>query len=243
MSTEEKADRLHTTFLQPYDDRWLELTLDLGAPLGAEWQIAAQVYCEYVREDLPYSASEIVVLQDWKRPEDNYYISDEDLVLFSPVYVVRHRCFLFDHKPTRDDVAPISPLFPDGPFLELKRTRYKRDGAQSLTFRFEKVPPVERQEQFLRHLKWWEVLAGRGDMLNDRTKRGNLYSPKTAEMICEDAIRRMVENGEHFSKNMIAKYAYRSKNKLVARATVLGWLNNEQLEAHLFSFFQSLNKT
>jgi hypothetical protein len=154
---------LYLLFIKPYEYHWRELMLDLGAPLDAEWEVWTSVYLDRVREDLPYDVTETVSIQDLRRWRSGEAIGetevrDSDLELFDPAYVMRTRIFLFDEKPSLSDIPPISPLFPDMPFLEMKNGRLFPSNKGSISFHFETVPPERRQEEWERHLQWWNAL-------------------------------------------------------------------------------------
>lgn len=150
---------LHGTLIEPEGPNWRELMLDLGAPLVEFWHLSVWVTADRLREDSPYDVSEVVMLQDYRREQlGETEPTEEDVELFAPIYSMRSRIFLFDHKPTPDEVPPISPILPGKPFIEIKHSS-RRDVGGSMSFRFEGVPHAERQEQFSRYLKWWETLS------------------------------------------------------------------------------------
>src|SRR6185503_15733368 len=126
--SDEDFGPLHLRFLKPHKEHWRELMLDLGAPLDAGWEIWVHVSTHRIRDDMPYNVSEMVSVQDlsqWNSGENvgETEVSDSDLKLFNPIYVMRTRLFLFDERPLASDVPPVSPIFPERPFIEIKTNR------------------------------------------------------------------------------------------------------------------------
>jgi hypothetical protein len=165
--SEEDPGPLHLRFLKPHKEQWRELMLDLGAPLDAPWEIWVAVHAHRIRDDMPYNVSEMVSIQDlrgWESGErlGETEVSDSDLELFNPIYVMRTRLFLFDERPLRDNVPPISPTFPDGPFIEIKTNRIappSPDVHSTISFQIGSVPAGKQADELLRLLRWWRVYA------------------------------------------------------------------------------------
>jgi hypothetical protein len=162
-------DILYSYNIKPYEKCWRELMLDLGVPLDVEWELWVWVSWGKDRDDLPFDVNEMVSVQDlsrWRSGEaiGETEVSKSDLELFSPVYVMRTRIFLFNDTPSRETVPPLSPMFPDGPFFELKKNRIAPNARGTFSFRFDEVPRDRWQEEFLRHTQWWEGTFSRGGL-------------------------------------------------------------------------------
>jgi hypothetical protein len=177
-------DDLYYLLIKPHEDHWRELMLELGAPLNVEWQISVAVSVSRLSDDVPYDVSEMVSIQDYSRWWSGEEIgatevSKSDLEVFAPNYVSRTRIFLFDHMPARDEIQPISPMFPAMPFIEIKHHSIEiwKPGDPtpgSISFHFEPVPPSERGAQFMRHLRWWESLSNKIGLNNHQQAQHEL---------------------------------------------------------------------
>lgn len=158
---------IQLVFIHPHEEHWRELMLDLGAPLDAGWEIWVTVHDNHIRDDMPYNISETAFIQDLRSYRSGERIgetevSDSDLALFNPIYVMRTRFFLFDEPPIPENVPPVSPLFPAAPFIEIKTHRLAPPGADvhsTISFQIGSVPAAKQADELWRLFNWWKVYA------------------------------------------------------------------------------------
>jgi hypothetical protein len=119
------TDILYAYDVKPDDLVWKELILDLGVPLETQWSLSVGVsYGRSTEEPLQYQVIESISII-----MDNEYLGHEynaEIDRVQPLYIARTRSFYFDHRPTRDEVPPLSPIIPEIPCLESKHKRFKR---------------------------------------------------------------------------------------------------------------------
>jgi hypothetical protein len=119
------TDILYVYEIKPADPNWRELMLDLGIPLETQWSLSVSVgYSRSTEEPLQFE-----VLENVDFHMDCPFLSDEykaEIERVQPLYVGRTRSFFFDHRPTRDEVPPLSSPIPEIPCLENKHRRYVR---------------------------------------------------------------------------------------------------------------------
>lgn len=199
---------IQLVFIHPHEEHWRELMLDLGAPLDAGWEIWVTVHDNHIRDDMPYNISETAFIQDLRSYRSGERIgetevSDSDLALFNPIYVMRTRFFLFDEPPIPENVPPVSPLFPAAPFIEIKTHRLAPPGADvhsTISFQIGSVPAAKQADEFLRLFNWWKVYAVNRHVI---TRSG--WSIEQIQVWTDQAIEKMARESRKAGK--IARFS------------------------------------
>lgn len=195
-------------FIKPHEKHWRELMLDLGAPLDAKWEIWVTVYTRRISDDMPYDISEQVSIQDrslWKSGESigETEVSDSDLALFNPIYVMRTRFFLVDDPPIPEEVSPVSPIFPEMPFIEIRTHRIEASPSAYpiVNFQIGSVPIEKQADELLRLLHWWKVYV-----VNRRINKRHGWPIEQIHRWTNEAIEKMAQKSKADGK--IISYSF-----------------------------------